>query len=289
MGLSVGFNRLPSGLANALYPAVRYTSLMRALEMRLLQPWVRSVEGWRVADVGSGHGFYSLDPARRGARQVSCDLERKALLSAQQIAESLGVGGQALFVAANGEALPLADSAFDLVVCNCVLEHIGDDGAALGAMARALRPGGILFLTVDNREHSLALGFLDRLPASWKVRLLWAQVADAPTVSEGLDARLDSLYAVLRRYRRDELAGALTDEGLTLLDSQSYLSGVGAAHYEAFHAIRALDPARGFGRILWMLSSLLLYPLAAWSDNRRTATGHGLAFVARKGDGPKIG
>ncbi|MFC2030209.1 hypothetical protein ACFLWA_05715, partial [Chloroflexota bacterium] len=52
----MGFNRLPSGLANALYPAVRYTSLMRALELRLLQPWVRSVEGWRVAYVGSGHG-----------------------------------------------------------------------------------------------------------------------------------------------------------------------------------------------------------------------------------------
>ncbi|MFC2030728.1 class I SAM-dependent methyltransferase, partial [Chloroflexota bacterium] len=190
------------------------------------------------------------------------------------------------FVAANGEALPLADSAFDLVVCNCVLEHIGNDGAAPGAMARALRPGGILFLTVDNREHGLALGFLDHLPANWKARILWAQVADAPTVSGGLDARLDSLYAVLRRYRRDELAGALTDEGLTLLDSQSYLSGVGAAHYEAFHAICAIDPARRFGRILWMLSSLLLYPLAAWSDNRRTAKGHGLAFVARKGESP---
>ena len=76
--------------------------LMRALELRLLQPWVRSVEGWRVVDVGSGHGFYSLDPARRGARQVSCDLEPKALSSARQIATSLGVHARALLVAADG-------------------------------------------------------------------------------------------------------------------------------------------------------------------------------------------
>jgi hypothetical protein len=31
-----------------------------------------------------------------------------------------------------------------------------------------------------------------------------------------------------------------------------------------------------------MLSSLLLYPFAAWSDDRPAAKGHGLAIVARK-------
>ena len=289
MSLSVWFSRLPHRLANVVYPIVRFTSLMRALELRLLQPWVHSVEGRSVLDVGSGHGFYSLDPARRGARQVSCDVERSDLESAQQIAESLGVDGQTLFVVGNGQALPLADATFDLVVCNCVLEHIADDQAALEAMARSLRPGGILFLTVDNAQHSQALGALERLPDRWKTRLLWPEVASAPTVAEGLDARLDSLYHVVRRYRLDDLSSRLTEMSLTVLDSQSYLSGVGAAHYEAFHAFRCLDPAKGLGRGLWMLSSLILYPLAAWSDSRRTATGHGLALVARKEASPETG
>lgn len=261
---------------------------MRALELRLLQPWVHSVEGRSVLDVGSGHGFYSLDPARRGAKQVSCDVERSALESAQQIAESLGVDGQTLFVVGNGQTLPLADATFDLVVCNCVLEHITDDQAALEAMARSLRPGGILFLTVDNAQHSQALGALERLPDRWKTRLLWPEVAGAPTVAEGLDARLDSLYHVVRRYRLGDLTSRLTEIGLTVLDSQSYLSGVGAAHYEAFHAFRCLDPAKGPGRGLWMLSSLFLYPLAAWSDCRRTTWGHGLVIVARRGERSEI-
>ena len=113
--------------------------------------------------------------------------------------------------------------------------------------------------------------------------MLWPQLLEAASVAEGLDDRLASLYSVQRRYDRHELAQTLAGMGLGVVDSQSYLSGVGAAHYEAFHAFRILDPARGVGRALWMLSSLLLYPLAAWSDSRRTASGHGLAFIARKG------
>jgi SAM-dependent methyltransferase len=169
-----------------------------------------------------------------------------------------------------------------LVVCNCVLEHVTDDGAALAGMARSLRPGGVLFLTVDSAEHGLALGFLERLPATVRGWLLRPEVAAAPTVSAGLDARLDELYAVLRRYRHDELVERLAGVGLAVLDSHPYLTGVGAAQYEAFHALRGLSTERGLGRVLYMLSSLLLYPLAAWSDNRRHARGYGLALVARK-------
>jgi SAM-dependent methyltransferase len=174
----------------------------------------------------------------------------------------------------------LPDDAFDLVVCNCVLEHIPGDQAALAAMSRALRPGGLLFLTVDNADHGLVLGWLERV--RW---LLRPEVAAGPTLLAGLNARLDRLYAVLRRYHRDELAGTLSDLGLAVLDCRPYLTGVGAAQYEAFHALRGLDLNRGLGRLLYMLSSLLLYPLAAWSDNRRGASGYGLALVAGKGEG----
>jgi SAM-dependent methyltransferase len=274
------FAQLPRPLARGLLPALRYLNLMRALELRLLAPWVRSVAGWRVLDVGCGHGLYTLDLARRGASLVGCDLQRPALAGARQTAAGLGLAGQALFLAADGEALPLPDDAFDLVVCNCVLEHIPGDQAALAAMSRALRPGGLLFLTVDNADHGLVLGWLERV--RW---LLRPEVAAGPTLLAGLNARLDRLYAVLRRYHRDELAGTLSDLGLAVLDCRPYLTGVGAAQYEAFHALRGLDLNRGLGRLLYMLSSLLLYPLAAWSDNRRGASGYGLALVAGKGEG----
>ena len=138
MGLNVWFSRLTQWLARAFYPAVRYTSLMRALEIRLLVPWLRRVEGWHVLDVGCGHGFYSLDPARRGATFVGCDLDRPALVSSRRITRRLGLDGRTVFPAADGVALPLRDRSVDLVVSNCVLEHIADDNAALAAMPEKL-------------------------------------------------------------------------------------------------------------------------------------------------------
>jgi len=282
MSLGVLFARLPRSLAWRLLPALRYLNLMRALELRLMAPWVHHVDGWRVLDVGCGHGLYSLDLARRGAGLLGCDLGRSALANAHATAQGLGLDGRSLFLVADGAALPLPDERFDLVVCNCVLEHVTDDGAALAGMARSLRPGGVLFLTVDSAEHGLALGFLERLPAIVKRWLLRPEIAAAPTVSAGLDARLNKLYAVLRRYHHDELAERLAGLGLAVLQSYPYLTGVGAAQYEAFHALRGLGAERGLGRVLYMLSSLLLYPLAAWSDSRRDARGHGLALVARK-------
>lgn len=283
MSLGAHFARLPRPLACRFLPFLRYFNLMRALELRLLAPWVRWVEGRRVLDVGCGHGLYSLDLARRGATLVGCDLARPALTEGVQVVHRLGLDGRVLFLAADGAALPLLDGQFDLVICNCVLEHIAEDGAALAAMVRALRPGGILFLTVDSAEHGPALGCLERLPMGVKGRLLRPQVLAAPDLSAGLDALLDDLYAVRRRYRRDELASRLSDLGLTLLDSRPYLSGVGAAQFEAFHLLRGLDPERGLGRLLYILSSVLLYPLAAWSDGRGQVRGRGLALVACKG------
>jgi SAM-dependent methyltransferase len=282
MSLGLRFASLPRPVARRLLPALRYLNLMRALELRLLAPWARGVEGWHVLDVGCGHGLYSLALTGRGASLVGCDVEHDALAHARAVAGALGFDGSTLFLQADGAALPLPGERFDLVICNCVLEHIADDRAALAAMVRCLRPGGVLYLSVDNADHGMALGVLERLPGRARAWLLRPQVAAAPTVAGGLDARLDDLYAIRRRYRLHDLSRFLEGLGLSVLDGRPYLTGVGAAHYEAFHAFRGLDPARGLGRLAYMLSSLLLYPLAAWCDNRSGASGHGIAIVARK-------
>jgi SAM-dependent methyltransferase len=260
-------------------------NLMRALEMRLLKPWIQDVGGWHVLDVGCGHGLYSLDMARRGAALAGCDLERPALADATGTAKGLSLQDSALFLVADGAALPLPDDAFDLAVCNCVLEHVADDHGALAAMARSLQPGGLLYLAVDNAEHGLVLKLLERLPARLKGWLLRPQVAAGASVLAGLNDRLDEMYAVLRRYRHTDLEGVVRELGLTILDSRPYLTGVGAVQFEIFHALRGLDPGRGIGRLLYMLSSPLLYPFAAWSDNRRSAQGYGWAIVARREKG----
>jgi SAM-dependent methyltransferase len=58
--------------------------------------------------------------------------------------ESVKVG------AIQGDALhlPFDDGTFDRIICSEVLEHIPDDVAAMGELARVLRPGGTMAITI---------------------------------------------------------------------------------------------------------------------------------------------
>jgi ubiquinone/menaquinone biosynthesis C-methylase UbiE len=282
MSLGVWFANLPRPLARRLYPVLRYTNLMRAIEMRYLMPWVRNIEGWQVLDVGCGYGFYSLDFARRSARLVGCDLSLNALRASLQTVEGLGLDHHATYMVANGSVLPLPGDAFDLIFCNCVLEHVADDHRALAEMYRTLRPGGLLYLTVDNAEHSLILRFLERLSPEARRRVLKPEVAQAPTVAQGLDDYLAGIYDVRRRYRRCELETMLEELGFEVLDQRAYISLLGAIHYEAFRLPRGVDPRWGMSRLVHMITSLLLYPFVVLVDSFQQQRGYGLMFTARK-------
>ncbi|HUX05544.1 MAG TPA: methyltransferase domain-containing protein [Acidimicrobiales bacterium] len=111
--------------------------------------------GDRMLDLGCGFGRHAFEAARRGASVVALDAGREevegvvatfaAMLEAGELAE------QALHTGAvQGDALhlPFSDAAFDRVICSEVLEHIPDDVSAMRELARVLRPGGTLAVTV---------------------------------------------------------------------------------------------------------------------------------------------
>jgi SAM-dependent methyltransferase len=177
----------------------------------------------------------------------------------------------------------LRDEQFDVVASNCVLEHVLDDQAALAGMVRSLRTGGVLFLSTDNAEHDLALRCLERAPRWVKALLLRQEFAKAPDLSRAIHARIAALWKVRRRYRLDELVTKLSTLGMAVQENQTYLSGPGAAQFEALFAVNGPDATKGIGRALYWLSSLVLFPFAVLSDRRASARGHGLALVALKG------
>lgn len=48
------------------------------------------------------------------------------------------------------QKIPLPEGAYDVIICNHILEHVPDDRAALSEMCRIMSPRGFVFLSVPN-------------------------------------------------------------------------------------------------------------------------------------------
>lgn len=163
--------------------------------------------GDRALDLGCGQGRHAFELYRRGARVVAFDqnaadlAEVEAMFGAMAL-EGEGTPGGAETIRGDALALPFDDGHFDRLVVAEILEHVPNDRRAIGEAARVLRPGGTMAVTV---------------PRAWPERICW-QLSDAYHEVEGGHVRI---------YRRDQLAGQLTQAGLDVV-------GHGYAH--ALHA-----------------------------------------------------
>ena len=118
--------------------------------------WLGVEPGDRLLDFGCGGGRHSLEAMRLGAVVTALDADRKELEQARawvqamldEDKQTVEAGGEGHVLAGDGLALPFADACFDKVVAAEVLEHIPDDRTALSELARVLRPGGTLAVTV---------------------------------------------------------------------------------------------------------------------------------------------
>lgn len=81
---------------------------------------------------------------------------------ADQLVEAIRSDSQ--YVVGRAERLPFSDGAFDLVVCNNVLDHVDRPLHVLSETCRVVRPGGYLGLGLDTNSYlSYFLRRVDRL------------------------------------------------------------------------------------------------------------------------------
>jgi len=154
----------------------------------------------RVLDVACGTGFASLEMiARFGVRHVTGVDRSAAMIERAREAFALHTDVEATLHVADVLAMPVPDSAFDAVLCAMALHWFSDRGAAVAAMARALRPGGHLGIVAPSVRH-------DRECAE----LLMAQ--DPPLFPSLAAAFGDNEIAV------EEVAGYLAGAGLEPVD-----------------------------------------------------------------------
>jgi SAM-dependent methyltransferase len=104
-----------------------------------------------VLDLGCGVGWTSLFLARAGYDVLGLDIAADAVAIARESAAEAGLAG-ARFEAADYEGFT-SDRAFDYALFYDSLHHAEDEGAALAAAFRALRPGGVCFALEPGSGH----------------------------------------------------------------------------------------------------------------------------------------
>ena len=105
--------------------------------------------GQRALDVAGGTGDLAAGLARQVGERglvVLTDINAAMLAQGRDRLINAGLTSNLAYVQANAERLPFPDGSFDCITIGFGLRNVTDKVAALGAMRRALKPGGQLLV-----------------------------------------------------------------------------------------------------------------------------------------------
>lgn len=132
-----------------------------------------------VLDVACGTGVVARTAARRtrsSAQVTGADVNAPMLAAAAGFADTAGLD-KIEWVQCDAGSMPFADEAFDVALCQQGLQFTPDPAAALHEMARVLKRGGRVALSVWKKRSPLGAAFAtvfdrhfgDDATAAWQV------------------------------------------------------------------------------------------------------------------------
>jgi len=166
--------------------------LLLARRFRLVQSYLPAGRPV-LLDFGCGTGAQTFSFVDHCSRVVGLDIDPEFLGRFQAQAATRGLAGRVHPVRYAGADIPVAKASIDCVISFAVLEHVVDEALALQEIARILKPGGTLIMSVPNRwwlfeTHGANLPLLpwNRVPlVSWWPRRLHDRFARARIYEKG--------------------------------------------------------------------------------------------------------
>ncbi len=132
-------------------------------------------------DLGSGSGVVSREARGVFDETIALDLSPAILAASETVSDRR--------IAADTDALPIADESVDAVTCFAVLHHLYDAGGLAREVARVLKPGGVFW-----SDHDMDLAFYSRFRWPLKVyRRLRAADEKYARASSDIDAETYAL------------------------------------------------------------------------------------------------
>jgi 2-polyprenyl-3-methyl-5-hydroxy-6-metoxy-1,4-benzoquinol methylase len=209
-----------------------------------------------ILDVGCGAGVTVLELAHQGYQASGIDIAPNMIQRAQAEARLQDVDCD--FRVGVAEVLPYSDHSFDVLIALGLLGNILDDEPVLREMARVLKPGGRLLVTVPNL---LALDLLLALPKSLPIML----------GSTRLRRPLRTLGNLVRR-----LTGRKVKPASTLRFNQCVMPGRYVAHLQQYGFRDAHYHAVTFG-------PLMPFGLRLFGDSTAIAMSERIAHLQKFG------
>jgi ubiquinone/menaquinone biosynthesis C-methylase UbiE len=190
-------DRLPPELVATLMAALEGMAAHPEIQRvrRVARQALRPTPAQRLLDAGCGAG----EVARQLAGDVAPTGEIVALdISATTVATAAGRhdGSAVRYVEGDVSALDFADSVFDGVRCERVLQHVADPGQAIAELVRVTRPGGRVCLIDTDWESMTVDGLPEDLVAVLKEHLYAKVMLHHRSIGRTLRRRLVQADAV---------------------------------------------------------------------------------------------
>lgn len=195
-----------------------------------------------VADIGCGAGPQCRLWAEDGHRVHGLDVNEPLLRLASERAQAEGMTIE--YRLGTASELPWGNGTMDVCLVPELLEHVSDWQKCLDEFARVLRPGGVLFLSTNNKlcpvQHEFNLPLYSWYPGSLKRRFEVLAKSSRPELANY------ATYPAINWFTYHSLSNELRRRGFRTRDRFAVTDTTGAPALKAaaVWAIRKVRPLR---------------------------------------------